>query len=310
VVTNDLNPTLPPEVQNQTGGSLATKGSASRAACSPCNVIYGENIGAVGSGMTYELNECGTTLSYNQPINQALDPLFGEWENPMRTAKEAIKLFITRLDAEKDQVGLVSYSEANGVVPTVTKTELECLRLYGVATCAQGSNPFSYTQVLKDIEDVRAGGTTNTGAGMKAGLEVLGIDLYDPNGLSNLGTTCDGSSCARGAGAQRIMVLLTDGVPNENPDGKCRTDGPGWDGSIDDLDASQDDYDCPLYFAQQAAQNGVTVYVIGLGYGVQGDYLEKVAELGHGQYYFSASGADLEIIFSEILNNIFVRLVE
>jgi secreted protein with Ig-like and vWFA domain len=74
--------------------------------------------------------------------------------------------------------------------------------------------------------------------------------------------------------------------------------------------ADNDAHRCPLYFAQQAANRGVAVYVIGLGYGVNSDYLRAVANMGGGQYYFSASGADLELIFAEILNNIFVRLVK
>ena len=280
------------------GTITATTGSGFRAACSPCNVIYGENIGVVGSGTPYELDDCGPTLPYAQPIDQSLDPIFADFENPMRSAKEAVKLFVTKLDPEKDQVGFVSYTTGSNVGTGNTdiyKTELACLRRVGVYAC--NAPTISYTHVLRDIEDVSATASTNTGAGMKAGLEVLGIDLYNvqPPGPTN----CGGNHCSRGASAQRIMILLTDGIPNADPNGACDDTNPG---NLLPIGAAPDNgaHRCPLYFAQQAAYRGVTVYVIGLGYGVNSDYLKAVAELGGGQYYFSASGADLDLIYNEI----------
>ncbi len=85
------------------------------------------------------------------------------------------------------------------------------------------------------------------------------------------------------------MILLTDGVPSANSGGACRGITPGWTGPVA-LGSTKDDYDCPLYFAQQAAQRGVTVYVVGIGYGVDSDFLKQVADLG----------ADLELVFAEI----------
>jgi hypothetical protein len=297
---------LPNGVKN--GDVRATTGSAFRAACSPCNVIYGEEIGAVGAGTTYELDDCGPYLPYAQPIDQRLDPIFEDFENPMRTAKQAVKLFVTKLDPEKDQVGFVSYTTGSGVgtgIEAVYKTELECIRRVGVQTC--NSPAISYTQVLRDIENVSATNLTNTGAGMKAGLEVLGIDLYNvqPPGPTN----CGGNDCSRGASAQRIMILLTDGIPTANPGDACTNANPSYGLPIGAA-ADNGHHRCPMYFAQQAANRGVAVYVIGLGYGVNSDYLRAVANMGGGQYYFSASGADLELIFAEILNNIFVRLIK
>ena len=187
----------------------------------------------------------------------------------------------------------------------VYKTELECLRRVGT-NCADPT--ISYTLVLRDIEDVSATASTNTGAGMKAGLEVLGINVYGGN-VTEGPNDCGGNHCSRGASAQRIMILLTDGIPNADPNGACDDNNPS---NLLPIGAAADNgaHRCPLYFAQQAANRGVTVYVIGLGYGVNSDYLKAVAEEGGGQYYFSASGADLELIFAEILNNIFVRLVK
>jgi hypothetical protein len=155
----------------------------------------------------------------------------------------------------------------------------------------------SYTQVLRDIEDVAASTATNTGAGMKAGLEVLGIDLYDvqPSGPND----CNGGHCARDDEAHKVMVVLTDGIPNQNPGGACTAANPNYGLPIG---AAPDnaEHRCPMYFALEGARRGVTTYVIGLGYSVNSDYLRAVAELGGGYYYFSASGADLELIFEDI----------
>jgi hypothetical protein len=305
VVTERTANSLPSALNTQ----AATANSARRGACDPCNPIYGENIGASGSGAEYTIDDC-TFFNYTQPVDHRLDPLFADGVQPMRSSKEAIKLFVTRLDPEKDQVGIVSYSQRYySYWTTVDKTELQCLRKTGSkTTCAAPA--ISYTQVLKDIEDIATGGSTNTGAGMKAGLEILGVTPTGYTAAAAGSGNCGGSNCARGAAAQRIMILMTDGVPNASPGGSC-SNGPNVNAEALAAGASNNNaHKCPLYFAQEASRRGVTVYVIGLGYGVNGPYLEQVAQLGGGQYFFSASGGDLNLIFAEILNNIFVRLVK
>ena len=67
---------------------------------------------------------------------------------------------------------------------------------------------------------------------------------------------------------------------------------------------------CPLWFAKKASDRGVTIYVIGLGNGVNKEYLSEVAKRGGGQFFFSETGADLNQVFSEILSNIYVRFVK
>jgi hypothetical protein len=136
-------------------------------------------------------------------------------------------------------------------------------------------------------------------------LEVLGFDPYNSGANSN--------SNGRGGAASKVMILLTDGVPNRNPGGSCTS---GWypnashPNRIDtDYSGQGGPYDCMLWFAEYARDHGVTVYVIGLGYGVDSELLKEVAQRGNGQYYFSATGGDLDFIFGEILENIYVRLV-
>lgn len=285
IITDNNN-----EPNNATKNAPGTAGSATRAACDICNEIYAENITDVSMCNFFSLSE---------PQDNRLHPIWNDQRMPLRTTLEAIKFFITRLDAKRDQVGLVSYAGTSAN----KDSELACIRSATSSQnvqCVTGSNPVSFTTVLKEVEDISPGGSTPTWVGIRDGLEVLGIGAPDLN--------CDGSadsSCARGS-AQKVLILLTDGEPNTvNWGGGCTTgNAPTWP------DANDAYHRCPLYFAQQAAQNGVIVYTIALGYGVDRDWLKQVAELGNGQAYFSASGGDLDIIFSEILSNIYVRLIE
>lgn len=274
--------------------------SAYRAACDICNVEYGANI--------TDLNQCTfypTLILMNKPKDNRTDPIFDEWEMPLRKSKEAIKFFISRLDPERDQVGFVYYSTSGR-----QKTELACKRAAATQgiNCSTSTNPISYTTVLRNVEETRASGGTPTAYGIKDGLEILGFQVA-PGNPSNFDTLCDGSpnsSCSRGGGAQKVLILLTDGNPNSTSwgNGCSSATAPAWPSNNNAA------YRCPLEFAQKASQAGITVYTIGLGFGVDRDWLKEVARQGNGQAYFSASGGDLNIIFNQILSNIYVRLIQ
>ena len=274
-----------------------TAGSASRAACDPCNPIYGLT---VGPGTPYP-----TCTFFSTPVtstNNLLNPIWSDEEAPLRTAKEAVKTFIQRLDPQFDQVGLVTYNSS-----ATKASQLECLKHYGLDACVKGSNPISFTNVLRAVEDIEARSSTNISDGMKQGLEVLGFDPYNEGG--------NAGSYGRGGAASKVMILLTDGVPDPSdlsPGGDCTS---GWYPNSSDPNRintrynGSEGYDCMLWFAEDARAHGVSIYVIGLGYGVDSELLKEVAERGNGEYYFSASGADLDLIFDEILQNIYVRLI-
>ncbi|MEM7030264.1 MAG: vWA domain-containing protein [Chloroflexota bacterium] len=323
VITNNPNgPTsdnshsdVPTAIRN--GTQPPTGGSAFRAACDPCNSIFGHDIVASGQGdldpndgtpdPVYSVDHC-SIFRLTTPVNLGdwrINPLFSEFENPMRVAKEAVKTFATAengLDPARDQLGFVAYNNAADY--QATRTELDCVRRLGKDPCVENG----YSNVLAALENVRAGGSTNIGAGMKDGLEILGIDLYDPDNQSNLNFDCGGGLCSRGSSAVRVLIVMTDGVPNETADGAC--DDPNDPDAQNWQPNNNAAHRCPLWFAKKAASRGVTVYVIGLGNGVEKDYLREVANQGGGQFYFSETGSDLNQVFSEILSNIYVRLVK
>jgi hypothetical protein len=279
-----------------------TPGSARRVACDPCNPIYGLNI--TDPRNQADGGQCKGYYNLYEPTDNLADDLFSD-NQPIRGSKEAIKNFVARLDPELDQVGFVNFNDnaAKG-------SELMCRRRYSTS-CYQGPatwgwpggpTPYTYTTILDNIEDQSASGSTCTGCGLRAGLEVMGINVDSRSGVDNL---CDGSAdsaCGRGASATRVMILVTDGVPNVSLGGVCDDDPSLWaNGGAP--------HDCGIYYAKKAAEAGVVIYPIGLGNGPDIPWLQEIANITRGQFYQAPAPNDLNLIFDDILGNIYVRLI-
>ena len=84
--------------------------------------------------------------------------------------------------------------------------------------------------------------------------------------------------------AEWITILLSDGQSNRGQD--------------------------PLDAAQDAADNNITIYTIGLGSNADETTLEQIATMTGGKYYFAPSGDDLDTIYSEIAMDIFRLSIE
>ena len=299
-------------------GRPATPGSATRAACDPCNPIYGS---------TVTPDQCTGFSPVLTPTNHLADPLFGSLE-PIRTSQEAVKRFIQRLDPEFDQAAFVPFTH---FIVRAGQSQLECLKRDG-NQCYEAvgpTGPISYTRVLAKLENNTALEGTDIAWGMLEGLKALGVNVlkepictgarnpFDNNCFDNDCTNPERKdSCGRGGAAARVMVVLTDGSPNSNPEDEKRFPEPGgcsnhpvynYPDSLDPLD--DPDFDCVIYFAGQAFGAGVRVYTIGLGDGANADLLKMAAETSFGQYYFAPTPADLDAIFDQILGNIYVRLI-
>ncbi|MCS7260058.1 MAG: VWA domain-containing protein [Anaerolineae bacterium] len=293
VITNDSRTDysqIEPLTFDSGRGRPATVGSARAGACDPCNPIF---------GLTVNPQDC-TTPYYlvTTRTNRLGDDLFSDFE-PLRTSQEAVKRFVQKLDPQFDQVGFAAFST------DASRTELSCLHRHGRA-CYDPlvqNPPISYTQILRAIEEQTAEGGTDIAEAMRAGLGVLGLNV---DGLPGWNNNCDGSAnsaCGRGGAAKRVMILLTDGSPNDNPGGACDDDPSLWPYNNDP------DFDCVMYYARKARQTGTVVYTIGLGNGVIPELLQAVADETQGTYYFAPSPEDLDNIFDQILANIYVRLI-
>jgi Flp pilus assembly protein TadG len=210
-----------------------------------------------------------------------------------------------------------------------------------------GTVPISYTNVFMSIEDANPpGGNTDIADGLRRGLHMLGINTDDDDG-GNHANDCDwdwrsswwrihrdrssGSSwlsqplgidskstpveshCARGQAAQPIIVLLTDGAPTNSDPGdndECRAWGASNPAPYEGFPLTDNKFECIMYYAEEAAAHGVIVYPIGLGVGADRDLLAAVADVTHGQDYYVLSASQLDIIFDEILANIYIRLIK
>jgi uncharacterized repeat protein (TIGR01451 family) len=319
--------------QNGGKGPAATAGSATREACNICNPIFGQTVNpsqcscirnrtdTTNSNPDYPAGGTGlgcTALSTT--TNQLIESDLYHDIDPLRSAKEAVKQFAMQLDARCDQLGLVAYNNIT-FDTSDRRSELQCIRwaskndpVDGVRKCYDPStNPISYTNVIRVVENQTISGSTNIGLGVLEGLEELGIAVNDDNGYTN--STCtsavnDGRVCDRREKARKVLILMTDGVPNQSTgcSDAANNDLP-WQGSVGTNSAS---YNCAIYYAREAARHNVRLYTIGMGPGINTDLLIAMAtgtdpsvgpvyfESVGGQFYNAAKPSDLDIIFEEL----------
>ncbi|MDM8520537.1 pilus assembly protein TadG-related protein [Anaerolineales bacterium HSG6] len=336
---------------NYTGPKIS-RGSATREACNACNPAYGLTVSlnnadpkaqcsckrsATSSSGRFGGDGC-TVVPDGEVVNQLNNDLYSGLQ-PFRSAQEAVKNFTSRLDPQFDQFGFIGFS--NDVVDdSAARSKLQCLNYtasgnegFTFENCYQ-TDPITYTNVIKAVENQWPLGGTNMAAGIREGLEELGVDT--PGNAETVTSNCsateaDGNACHRVGTSNKIIILLTDGIPTDYPGStsasgvdKCsqqNSDGNVlfWDGEPNDKS-----HQCAMFYAQQAAANNVALYTIGLGGSINPDLLEAMATgsyigadgkrtspffNGQGRFYPAASPLELDTIFQDILDQIYVRIV-
>jgi hypothetical protein len=280
VITNDPNGywSLEPLQENSGRGTQVWADGRSGWACDRCDARF-----AGYPDRIYELGDPSDVVDYF-PICDAgpnpdrrTDDIYDD-EQFMRGAVEAFKMSATDLlDPAYDQVGYVSYS-TNAAVDS----HLQCLRRLGDAC----DTSVITDTVIYELDTTYAGGSTNIAGGMEAGLEVLRV-----------GSKVD---CVNGAGpcgrpkATPMMVLLTDGIPNQVPNDYC-DDAPDrqWPGGT----AAQD---CVVYYAHEARNQNVIINTIVLGGAGDVELMEAVANLTGGVFRVADQPNDLPAILEEL----------
>ena len=117
------------------------------------------------------------------------------------------------------------------------------------------------------------------------------------------------------------MIVLTDGVANKNPrNGGVATENcygtdlyqPNVGDDGDGANSEDRAKDCAYFYAQKAAGNNVTIYTIGLGNGVDTNFLDVIAKLpgSDGEFFQAVSSSQLDEIFETILGSVSVRLIQ
>ena len=128
-----------------------------------------------------------------------------------------------------------------------------------------------------------------------------------PDGYTNIGHAIQESTDVATQGRPnvstlKIIVLVTDGVPNVYPGG-----GGSWTTCSGTCAATQN-YGRDM--AEAAAAQGIQLYTIGLGATVDSDYLTELAELANGAYVESPTAADLEAAFAEVARKARISFTE
>jgi hypothetical protein len=289
------------ELNGRYGGPPDT-GGRNGLACDICNAQYGGN------------REAG--------CDKTLDDIFDDAQ-PVRAAKEAAKSFVRRMRARFDQIAFVEYETRASI-----SRELNCVWQRGVPPVEYGLgiwdpetgqadnawtwcydhrvDPGGYEgapdtsinsgSVIFAVESMQPAVWTNIAEGME-----LGMDVLEPTG-GHFGRPY----------ALRYMILMTDGVPNRWPGGEnaeCHQDPDLWPDESGDENEDKA-RDCVIYYADQAKAKGVAIFTIGLGMSVDGPLLQAVAERTGGDYFHARRAEELNAVFDEIANRIFLRLVE
>jgi hypothetical protein len=230
------------------------------------------------------------------PVTLGLDDLYDDAQ-PIRAAKQAAKNFVRRLNPKLDQIGYVWYSDEASI-----REELYCLKRFG--SCENFDN------VLAAIESTFARGGTNIADAIWDGIRVLTTGPESPGGTfppKQVGMQHYGRPSAA-----HIMVLMTDGQANEYPtlpSGNCYSDDL-WPDQPGETRNQRRARECVVWFTERARDQGIVIYTIGLGAQADSGLLAHVADVTGGWYYFAPTAEELNAIFENLYERIFLRLVD
>jgi Flp pilus assembly protein TadG len=234
------------------------------------------------------------------PVTGELDDLY-DYLQPIGAAKEAAIKFVRRLNEDLDQVSYVTYSTSATI-----DEELYCIKHYG--SCSD------FEQVVESIKATTPNGSTNIAQALWYGLlTLISGDEPSPTG-QGLPPAWPGRTHYGRPGAAHILVLMTDGQANYHPSlpsgyGNCYSDEL-WPDQPGESTSQRRARECVAWFAQQARNAGVVVYTIGLGASADHELLKHTAELTGGYYYVAPDAKDLDQIFEDLYERIFLRLID
>jgi Flp pilus assembly protein TadG len=234
------------------------------------------------------------------PNTDEMDDLYDDLQ-PIGAAKEAAAKFVRRLNYDLDQIAYISYS-SNATI----EEELYCIKHYG--SCDD------FEPVVDAIESTNPGGSTNIAQALWYGLlTLMSGEEPSPTG-QGLPPAFSGRTHYGRPGAAHILVLMTDGQANMYPSlpsgyGNCYSDNL-WPDQAGESTSQRRGRECVAWFAQQARNAGVVVYTIGLGASADHELLQYTAELTGGYYYVAPDAKDLDAIFEDLYERIFLRLID
>lgn len=180
-------------------------------------------------------------------------------ENKLDSAKEAASSFVKLVDLKLIQVGLVEYSGCPNSSEVLPLTD-------------------NLNDLLVEIGSYVPQSMTNTGKGMKLAIDELLSERAQNN-------------------ANKVMVLMTDGLPNQyynETTGSC---------SIGEYSVPKSK-EYAIQMAQRAGENNIIIYSIGFGSDADTALLQDIAAITGGAYYYAPTGNQLKEIYEAIASQI------
>lgn len=204
-----------------------------------------------------------------------------EWQ-PFDTMREAATdfagLFRPTLEGvEFDRLALVSYSHDGD------DDEDDAVLDAGLTNDFIGAN----SNYAEAIEDMRPAGYTNIGHGLAVARAELEAHSR--------------------AGADKVIILLTDGIPNRylRNFSEFRTcSGSGASNGCNEAEEYAEDE------AEEVAALGYRIFTIGYTDGASDDLMEDIAQIGRGQFFDVDEPEMLSVAFGQIADLLAVTLVE
>ena len=179
--------------------------------------------------------------------------------------------FTTLFSTDYDKIGLASYSSQASHNEALTS---------------------SFSTVRNEMDGLSPNGGTNIAHGLALGRQIL-----------------DGAG--KRANAVRVIVLLTDGVANTYCGSSSYGSGSAYNGTS--CSGPNSSVSTAVTHARneadRAANGDIIIFTIGLGYAVDGAFLEDIADRGDGTYYFAPTAAQLDEAFESIAEQTHIALV-
>ena len=267
-------------------------------------VMTDSSLNAYGYGKTYGYRTLMHYLISEQMMNHQSEDLWRAPIYPHHAVKEGMTLFATFLDnlGYGDHLGLVTYATTSRRQIGLWDDGVD------VTVDLNGEHLTDDYTAIDTIQVHKQPGHYDRATGMGYGLEDA-IELIDEQGRY---------------GAQKYILLMTDGQPNQYPSGFDENSLPpdwDWDELTDfdgdgvadfTIDSSYGSWDsnwrAALYafmIAEQAKEAGIVVHTISVGSGADTDLMSAIAGMTGGSHLHVPGGttiaemeADLEAAFA------------
>jgi Mg-chelatase subunit ChlD len=190
---------------------------------------------------------------------------------PFDASIDAAKYFTTLFDPAYDKIGAARYSTSGAISQSLTS---------------------NFSSVRSSLDAILwPSGATNIPHGIAVGRQIL-----------------DGTG--KRANAVRVLVLLTDGIANTYCGGSTYNASNYNSTSCSTGSGTSTAHAHALAEAQRAADGDIIIFTIGLGYDVDATFLQDIADIGGGSYYFAPTTAQLDDAFQAIAEQTHIALVK